>query len=313
MGGKTWVLCDKQVKQGEGGTQKPVEPVITDLKLEGVETALEIRYWGHYPVADVEFITAAPVSVGARAWTPFLPGDVVDSMVPGIIFEVHLRNTSAARQEGTIAFSFPGLTAKEAGCETFPRAELRGAFKAVRVEGKLASYALGIIGEQKLRAGGELGADGAAWANIAQALPATKEAAPGSSLAVDFSLGTGKEEIVRFALTWFAPTWKGGGYKWAEDGNVFRHMYAKHYTSSEAAGEYLSQHHKGLLQRTLAWQEVVYKDTKLPVWLRDSLINILYCTTEDGFWAQRQEPALAWVTEEDGLFGLNECPRGYPG
>jgi len=309
---KTWALCRKQPKLGDGGAQKPVEPVFTDLKLEGVQTVNDIRYWGHYPVADLEFLTDAPVSIGLRAWTPFLPGNVQESMVPGIVFEAHVRNTSPSKQQGTIAFSFPGPTKLEAGCETFDRQQLDGQFKGVKVTGNLASYAIGVMGDENIRIGGELGADGLAWANISKSLPATEQSAAGASTAVDFALAPGDEKIVRFTLTWDAPTWKGGGYNWAEGGNVFQHMYAKYYTDAEKTGDFLAQNHKDLLARTLAWQQVVYTDTKIPVWLRDSLINILYCMTEDSHWAQREEPLLAWTTEEDGLFGLNECPRGCP-
>ena len=41
--------------------------------------------------------------------------------------------------------------------------------------------------------------------------------------------------------------------------------------------QYLAKNHESLLRRTLAWQEVVFTESKLPVWLRDSLVNILYC------------------------------------
>ena len=109
MGGKTWVLCDPtQVKTGSGDYQ-PAGPSAkyrawkgkkwansiekfqeqpTPLKLEGVALVSQIHYWGHYPVVDLEFETDTPVSVGLRAWSSFLPGQVVDSMLPGIVFEV---------------------------------------------------------------------------------------------------------------------------------------------------------------------------------------------------------------------------------
>ena len=118
-----------------------------DIKLEGVKTAKQIHYWGHYPVADVEFETDAPVGVGLRAWSPFLPGDVVRSMVPGIVFEVHLRNTSGSAQQGTIAFSFPGPTKKEAGSETFERREVKKGLEGVSVRGDMASYVVGVLDE----------------------------------------------------------------------------------------------------------------------------------------------------------------------
>ena len=63
--------------------------------MKGVKSVKEIHYWGHFPVADLEFETDAPVSVGLRAWAPFIPGDTITSNTPGAVFEVHLRNTSA--------------------------------------------------------------------------------------------------------------------------------------------------------------------------------------------------------------------------
>src|SRR2546427_6054864 len=166
MGGKTWVLCDPtQVKSGSGDyqpadtekgyrawgekgyakTKEPFQEKPPSLKLDGVATARQIHYWGHYPVADLEFETDAPVSIGLRAWSPFLPGQLPDSMLPGIVFEVHLRNTSQLVQQGTVALSFPGPTAREAGSATFARQPVQaGRFKGVMVSSPLASYALGV-------------------------------------------------------------------------------------------------------------------------------------------------------------------------
>ena len=49
VGKQTWVLAL--------ATQRTEQ-------LEKVEKATEIHYWGHYPVADLEYETSAPVSVG---------------------------------------------------------------------------------------------------------------------------------------------------------------------------------------------------------------------------------------------------------
>jgi uncharacterized protein (DUF608 family) len=89
-------------------------------------------------------------------------------------------------------------------------------------------------------------------------------------------------------------------------------MYAEHYPDPVSTAQYLAKNHESLLRRTLAWQEVVFTESKLPVWLRDSLVNILYCLTEVSFWAQKKGPVPEWVLEEDGLFGLNESPRWCP-
>jgi len=338
VGGKAWVLCDpSQLKQGSGGYQggpagKADAAPSPTLQLEGIATPTEIRYWGHYPVADLEFDTNAPVSVALRAWAPFLPGDVVASMIPGIVFDVRLRNVSASRQRGAVAFSFPGPTPQEAGTSRFRRAEISRGVKGVVIAADLVSYALGVIGEPKARLGGALAATAGlaggqppggrptAWARIATALPSARQADPGSSAAVDFSLAPGATKVVRFVLTWHAPTWNGVGYNGATtipDGltgepRTFTHMYAKHYPSAEQTARLLAANHESLLKRILAWQQVIYAEKKLPDWLRDSLINVLYMITEDGYWAQAKPPLPDWVGEQDGLFGMNECPRGCP-
>jgi uncharacterized protein (DUF608 family) len=321
IGDKAWVFCDPtRTEKGAGEYQRAGDAPPPSLRLDGVTAPRQIHYWGHYPVVDIEFETDAPVGVGMRAWAPFLPGDVVDSMIPAIVFEVHLRNGSGSAHRGAIGFSFPGPTAQEAGAERFERRAITGRFTGTMITGDLASYALGAIGEAAVRTGGALDADGAAWASIATALPATVNSQPGSSAAVDFSLAPGEAKVVRFALTWCAPTWNGVGYNGATsvpDGysgepRTFTHMYAKHYPSAEKTAQLVARRHATLLRRILAWQQVVYTADALPLWLRDSLINVLYMITEDGYWAQAKAPVPDWVREEDGLFGMNECPRGCP-
>jgi len=330
VGGTTWVLCDKRPKKGDGWFQdgqsgKPVLPVLSALDLPGVRTARQIHYWGHYPVADLEFETDAPVEVGLRAWSPFLPGDTTASMMPAIVFEVHLRNGSSAAQNGTIAFSFPGPDPKEAGSGVFRRDRIEDGLTGIEVKARLASYTLGVMGAEPARFGGELGADGPAWAAIAAGLPPTPVDKPGSSAAVDFALPAGAEKIVRFVLAWSAPTWNSVGYNWAEKvmnglGEVdkstkprtFTHMYAKFFPDAAETARRLARTHETLLRRVIAWQSAIYAEERLPVWLRDSLINILYIITEDGTWGQKKDPLPSWIREEDGLWGMNECPRSCP-
>ena len=70
VGGRTWVLCDPKPKEGSGGSQTPLEPGVSELNFDGVETASQIHYWGHYPVADLEFETATRAQAPRRAPWP---------------------------------------------------------------------------------------------------------------------------------------------------------------------------------------------------------------------------------------------------
>jgi len=330
--GRTSVLCHSQPKRGGGGWQyseagrpyniwrggqevkatEPITPMPTELNLEAVQTATEIHYWGHYPVADLEFELGGPIGVGLRAWAPFLPGSVVDSMLPGAVFELDLRNLNDRAQDVTAAASFPGPTKEEAGGGIFARRTLESEVRGMEVRAGKASYVLGVLGKRKCRAGGELGSDGSAWSRIGAELPPAKKEEAGASVAADLRITGGRSTVVRFVLTWHAPEWNTGGYNWAGAEHSFVHMYAKHYPSARSSAARLARDHRSLLRRIIGWQQVVYGHEALPVWLRESLVNVLHMIAEDGLWAQAKPPVPAWAKARDGLFGMNECPRGCP-
>lgn len=289
-----------------------------------------IRYWGHYPVLDMEFEADAPVAVGLRAWTPFIPGDLTASCVPAAVFEVHLRNTSDRRKDGTLAFSFPGPAESELGALPARRRSLaEDGLHGIVVEGELASYVLALMGSSAGRVGGALGCDTGAWGRIDHSLP-TARGATGSSLAVPFTLDPGEHCVLRFLVAWHSAHWFACGHpdpqgrallpfptppvQEGEDarGPAYRHMYSLLYKSAERAACFVAQRHEELLARVLHWQQAIYDEDKLPVWLRESLINILHLFTETSFWAAAQAPIGPWCFPDDGLFGLNEDPRHCP-
>lgn len=313
VGKQTWVLATRNTHE-----------------IEKVEKADEIHYWGHYPVADLEYETSAPVSVGLRAWTPFVPGDAAISNTPGAIFEVRLRNTSRSQQQGTLTFSFPGPTQAEAQISPdSPREVVRynwfktlvpvakGAIPArrQRIEGELngvsvtsdigVGYTLAVLDVEKVRMGAHLGSVGNTWASTDH-LPEPLENDFGTSLAVDFDLGPREARVVRFVLAWYAPLWKGEG------NNSFTHMYATRYPNSRVVAELLARDHTSLLRRILSWQQAIYLHDKFPVWLRETLVNNLHLITEVGLWAAAKPSIGDWCHPKDGLFAMNESPRECP-
>ncbi|MGD2158194.1 MAG: GH116 family glycosyl-hydrolase [Anaerolineales bacterium] len=356
VGGKTWVLATEEFIQG-GTFQGCTEPIYKEPekiamwrtevpKIEGVESVKDIQYWGHYPVADLEYETSASFSVGLRAWAPFIPGDLGSSSIPAAIFEVHLHNPSDANLSGTLAFNFPGLVNTDPRHNEFLRTEVTESFRGVTVTtpNVKMGYVLAAMDAnganeviQAVRVGGDLANDPGAWSQIAKQLPAplgeTKDDQilyndPSASLAVDFKIQAGGTAVIRFLLTWYAPAWKGGGYTdilgferhWGygpyeppgrenEDGVDYLAMYATRYDSALDVAQQMARDHIPLLRRVLAWQEAIYTAEELPVWLRDCLVNNLNLITEDSYWAQPREPLGRWSFPE-GAFNLVESPRG---
>ncbi len=303
--------------------------ILAAAGMAGAKPATGVRYWGHYPIADMEFELDAPLSVGVRAWSPFVPGSVKDSMIPAAVFEVRLRNLSDQPLRGTLAASFPGFTQAEAlgmaaHREPYRTENLSGA--AVGCGGAFMggperppdrpSYVLAVLGDAPTRVGYSLGWDLSRWQAIEREPPdlvRDEHDSSGVSVSTDFALSPRGEQTARFVLAWHAPVWTGAGSfgAWTNP-RAFHHYYAREFTSAEQVAQHMALHHGSLLKRILAWQDVIYGEASLPDWLRDCLINILHLIPETSIWGQAKPPIGEWCREEDGLFALNECPRQCP-
>lgn len=282
VAGQTWVLATDQIP--------------------GVTSASKIHYWGHYPVADVEYDTTAPVQVGLRAWSPFIPGDAERSNLPAAVFEVHLRNPGNEPQHGRLAFSVPGWTHEYPGEKwRVKRTETSGSFNGLVIsKGNERGYAIGIIGPGKPQIGAELGADGKAWAAVGRGLPAFPNSyQSGASVAVDFDLPGNGSKTVRFLLAWYQP--------WRWDYNLYQNAYGLRFKSARDVAEAVARDSESLRRRVLAWQEIIYTDNELPGWLRDTLVNNFHLMAKAGHWVYPADHDRSW-SGGHGLFSLTESP-----
>ena len=344
VGGTTWVLTTGQTKNYAGNNRPSLG---INLRLLNCGMCESSDYWGHYPIADIEYKNSAPVQVGVCAWSPLIPGDVKASNTPGAIFEVHLRNTSDKKQTGTLAFNFPGfaehhtrdyvvgwpdLSARPVmPTPQVQRHEMPPGLAGTWVEDKSwgMSYIVAALTDQRVRTGGGLNTDGLKWEAIPKELPIGTRDDGSSSVAVDFEVEAGGERVVRFVHAWYAPEREGNGHPGtggerilteapgqvrvlSTTGKRFTHMYATRFADAGEVATYLAKNHESLLKRILAWQAVVYEDNTMPGWLADALVNAFYYMAPCSMWAQAKDPVGDWCKPEDGVFALEEAPRSCP-
>ncbi len=204
-----------------GGDYTPSFVEMAGLAGPGVRTVDAIDYFGHYPVVDMEYAAAhLPLSVGLRAFTPFVLGDTPGSMVPAAVFDVHLRNPSASTQAGTLAFSFPGMPSAPGVAAPTRQRLSAGGLDGVCVErsggGQGDEWAMGYVlalvsgdgepaGPSAVRVGGSLDANGQAWAAIDKTLPTPAATQSGATVAARFEVAAGGQQRLRFVLAWHAP------------------------------------------------------------------------------------------------------------
>ena len=344
IGDDTWVMATQELLDGGEfiGCVDPVDPGnytqnptymahwrVNVPKTEDVRSVDSLRYWGHYPIVDIDYSSAAPVAVSLRAWSPFLPGDAQASAIPGAVFEVRLVNQSDDHQQGTLAFSFPGPVANERGSGDRVRRSAVSSerFHAVSVAVGPVDYAVAVLDEKNVRFGGSLSGGGKSWAQAATQLPKPDPSDTGISAAAAFSLRPGEKRAIRFVLAWRLSEWQGGAYNeikhfdetWREneftlsrfartDRTRYEPQYTLQYGSALEVVEQLSKEHESLLSRIVRWQQEVFAAEELPVWLRSALINNLALFAEDSLWAAPHGELSEWAAPL-GAFQMTECPR----
>jgi len=60
--------------------------VLSSIDSDAFSKVKHVDYWGHYPIADLEFEADIPLNIGLRAFSPFLPGGVsrIMSKISGV-------------------------------------------------------------------------------------------------------------------------------------------------------------------------------------------------------------------------------------
>lgn len=79
------------------------------------EPSKSIRFWGHFPMADVSFGDAfGPVDVRLRAFAPLIPHDYERSEVPAALFHVALTNHGSSEAPASVALQWQASLAQSA-------------------------------------------------------------------------------------------------------------------------------------------------------------------------------------------------------
>jgi uncharacterized protein (DUF608 family) len=284
----------------------------------------DILYFGHYPMLDMVYLLDAPIDVSSRMYVPFFPGNAKASNVPGGLVEFSIHNKSDQDITGNLCMNFPGPSAEEVGGNlAFDHSvEEAGQDRILTVRNSdNIGYCLGVLNASHFEHGGCLGLDGGHWSHIGLGVHANlghdyrlpfAYNQPGASISTRYSLKAHETSNIVFVISWYAACWNSGGTTTSQNGKQYLHMYSRWFDGPLAVASYLVSQRGQIKKSILSWQDIIYGNENIPGWLQDVLINSLHLFTEDGVWAQATPPIDSWCSENDGLFAMNECPRGCP-
>lgn len=233
-----------------------------------------MRFWGHYPAADMEFGTAFgnDVEVYARAYAPLVPHEYDVSSMPVAFFRFVVINRCERRAAAELTFQWeadpvpPDATGSDTAVARIPG--------GMRIKTADGSYAIA--------------ASAPGWAVTAER-PTPKTI----RVKAVRTVGAGEMTEMTFALAWHFPTWV------SSDGETLRHRYAvTHEDAASVMGVALPRASE-IEQGIIAWQQPIYI-SPIPDLLRDALINGLYVLPRNSWW-------LA-----DGRFFQSESFTGCP-
>ena len=311
--GGTWVGIPRKIEMPFLGLSVDGQTTLLSLqKIGDLKAAKQVRYWGHYPVADLVYDLDVPLKVSLRGWSPFILGDVNNSNIPGAVFSVTVENASAQSKAVTLAMSIPSPEDYETGGRRgFGCRQVGGSVKGVIFTAERPGwpdqeghrlkygYCLGVIGDEKIRMGGPLLNLAPLWEKIDTALPQLTPDDAGSSVAVDVELAGGESKTISFVFAWYAPFWPATPYT---------NMYSRTFDGPLAAAEKLAEAQGSLLDRILAWQQVIYSENQLPLSLRDGLVNCLNIITKCSSYVSGPgvDKGLLAIMEATGCFLIQE-------
>ena len=245
------------------------------------ESPQALRFWGHYPAADVDFGDPFKnVRVHLRAFAPVIPHDSETSGLPVALFRFRVTNEGKEDTPVEVGIQWENSPATSL--------EATGDEQGRQIADSVVSISDGM---QTISPHGSVAiaarADADDWTVQAVRTQGTLTKATAKK-----TLAPGESSIVTLALAWNFPEWI------SSDGERLRHYYAKHADAGAVMAAALPKA-KQLEERVIAWQEKVYS-SNVPGLLKDAAINSLYILPRNSWWI------------DDGRFFQSESFTGCP-
>lgn len=120
---------------------------------------------------------------------------------------------------------------------------------------------------------------------------------------LEVSIPASESRRTRFAVGWYAASWRDSG------GELRQNRYAQRFRDAKDVAEYGFGNQESLLRRVLAWQAEIYR-LDVPDWLKDALVQSFYSLAKNSVWVARTRKDEWWG--ENGWFTHSESHTGCP-
>ncbi|VGO18746.1 GH116 family glycosyl-hydrolase [Pontiella sulfatireligans] len=245
----------------------------------------DIEFLGQYPIGEVSYRDPdMPVEVKLEAFSPFIPLDLDNSVLPATVMSFTVRNISDQQVEAMVsgwlqntilasakkAKKFKGqgkrkntvVSLPEGGLRIDYSAELSGGEEAVKELTNYGTMSLALLG------------DGVTAEKTEAELNLTDKTPLMGQLDKAITLAPGESKTATFILTWHFPVSRAlytEGRRMVSGEDYLQwstRYYAKLFPDAFAVSDYLIEHFDRLASATRLWRDTWY-DSTLPYWFLD--------------------------------------------
>ena len=274
-------------------------------------TADEVRAVMEYPFGYYDFDTALPVDVQLQMFSPMVPLNERDSVIPAGVFQIVLTNTSSKEVTASVLSTLAnGLEGERSNRVVTDASGTYILLENDREDVSLGNGSLALwspSGDAGYTAGGQtvralfdqMEADGEL---DGKQTAAGTDAVAGLSESV--RLQPGETKVVRFAYTWYFPHFFADNL-WGKDHTDIGRRYAAFYENVEDVVADLAARYEELHSNTKAYHDSLY-DTSLPYYLVDAAASTMDVLRSPTFYIAKDGTPYGWEGS-DGRLGEGNC------
>lgn len=257
------------------------ERVTKNLNRDGFKN---IEFIGQYPIGKVTYSdTEMPVQVKIEAYSPFIPLDLDNSILPATIFEFEIKNTSNKAIEVDLnAWMENAILIGSREQQSNLKGKLVNQIKDADNNGLRINYTVNNADENtknKLDYGSMslslISEDGIVSTDSKreQSMNLSDSTKLVSNLFSTVKLSSGESTTAKSILTWYFPKTYATENKWEIEENRISgadttRYYSKIYKDANDVSKYLIKNYETLSGKTKTWHETWYNST-LPYWFLD--------------------------------------------
>lgn len=293
---------------------------LRDESVDGLEPVGTIMFEARYPIAQLTFTDKAwPIPIRLTAWSPIVPANLEDSVLPAAVLEFSLENTTAGDVSVHLGLSWENLLGRTGRPQPINKWGQTGHYYRCREDAANTARLLdaGSLDGVVLACGEKAEHDAMGNWVIATTRtphprlsgridlsyqPTTQPTSrgglfgnppppgavnPPAAISMHIALQPGEKVTMPFVLAWHMDHFYQLGK------NDLGHYYDNRFKNATEVADYVLKNRERLFAETEALHDL-FDRSSLPAWFTEMLLNDLYVLSTD-----------TWLTR-DGRFSVNE-------